>query len=110
MQAIVTLLRDAKKSEARFIMRALQGKLRIGLAEGTVLVALAHATLKSQAHLGATWSGAAAGQGASSAAEPEAGEEEELGSNPLDCEITLKKHADAEVKRAAAASAGKKGT
>ncbi len=45
MNIIKKLITSSKKSEASYIVRALQGKLRVGLAEQTVLTSLAQAVL-----------------------------------------------------------------
>lgn len=43
VEIIKSMMIKCQGSEAKFIIRALQGKLRIGIAQQTVLVALAHA-------------------------------------------------------------------
>lgn len=43
VEMIKKLLRNANASEPKYIIKGLQGKLRIGLAESTVLISLAHA-------------------------------------------------------------------
>ena len=45
MSIVTKLLAACRGEEAKYIVRSLEGKLRIGNAERTVLVALAHAAV-----------------------------------------------------------------
>jgi DNA ligase-1 len=51
---ITKLLAACQGFEAKYIVRSLEGKLRIGNAERTVLVALAHAAVLAEMERG-TW-------------------------------------------------------
>ena len=57
-EKVKQMLVSAQEKEAQYIVRALQGKMRIGASEQTVLVALAHAVALSEAEAAAAAGGA----------------------------------------------------
>ena len=52
MSIITKLLAGCQGTEAKYIIRSLEGKLRIGNAEKTVLVSLAHAVVLAEKEKG----------------------------------------------------------
>ena len=56
-EKVKQMLVSAQEKEAQYIVRALQGKMRIGASEQTVLVALAHAVALSEAEAAAAAGG-----------------------------------------------------
>jgi DNA ligase-1 len=54
MSIITKLLAACQGAEAKYIIRSLEGKLRIGNAERTVLVSLAHAVVLAEKEKGSS--------------------------------------------------------